>query len=333
MISVIIPAYNAARTLPDCLTALKTQKLAPDEIIVVDDGSTDGTVQAARENGAQVVTQSHQGPGAARNAGIRQAKGDLLLFTDADCTPVQNWTIEMSGPFVDPLVAGVKGSYVTAQAETVARLVQCEFEERYDMQDRHSSIDLIDTYSAAFRADVLRDVGGFDPAFPEANEDVELSYRLARAGKRLLFHRQAVVSHLHPSCWTTYFRTKIKRGYWRILVYRLYPDKALHDSYTPQLMKLQVGCLYLALLCAFISLVLHPFIWAAVAALIGSWLSAIPFFIRVKHKDIRLIPAAVGFITVRTFAFAIGIAGGVMAALFFQPRLHKKNTDAVRPRI
>jgi glycosyltransferase involved in cell wall biosynthesis len=73
MISIIIPAYNAAQTLPACLAALQRQTQPPDEIIVVDDGSQDQTAQVARAYGAQLLEQPHQGPAAARNLGMHQA--------------------------------------------------------------------------------------------------------------------------------------------------------------------------------------------------------------------------------------------------------------------
>jgi len=325
MISVIIPAYNAAQTLPTCLAALKRQTQPPDEIIVVDDGSQDQTAQVARANGIQILKQPHQGPAAARNLGISQARGDIVLFTDSDCEPEPTWVAEMTRPFADPRVVGVKGSYRTRQQERVARLAQCEFEERYDLLEQLATIDFIDTYSAAFRVAVLRDVGGFDPAFPQAdNEDVELSYRLAAAGCRLIFNRQAVVYHRHPSTWRAYLLLKIKRGYWRMMVYRLHPGKAVRDSYTPQMLKLQIALLYLVLGLAGLTFVFPPLVWGAGATLIGLCLSAIPFVRRAVKQDKGLIIAALFFIVVRALAFTIGVAGGIVGMFFFHPMLPRK---------
>ena len=326
MISIIIPAYNAAKTLPACLAALQRQTQPPDEIIVVDDGSQDQTAQVARAYGAQLLEQPHQGPAVARNLGIRQARGDIVLLTDADCEPVPTWVAEMMRPFTDPRVMGVKGSYRTHQQERVARLAQCEFEERYDRLERLATIDFIDTYAAAFRLAVLRERGGFDPAFPQ-NEDVELSYRLARAGCRLMFNRQAVVYHRHPNTWRTYLCRKIKRGYWRMMVYRLHPGKAMRDSYTPQLLKVQIALMYLVLGLAGLAFVFPPLVWGAVAALIGLWLSAIPFVRRAVQQDNALVIDALVFIVVRALAFAIGVAGGTVGMFFFRPVLPRKREE------
>ena len=84
-ISVVIPCFNGARTLPETLDAVGRQSRAPDEVLVVDDGSTDGSQAVARAAGAVVLaTGGNRGPSAARNLGIEHAKGDLVAFVDAD---------------------------------------------------------------------------------------------------------------------------------------------------------------------------------------------------------------------------------------------------------
>src|SRR5690242_19491312 len=121
--SVIIPAYNAVRTLPATLTALRAQTYPADrlEVIVVDDGSTDATAEVAAAGGARVLRQANAGPAAARNRGAAAASGDFVLFTDADCEPIPTWVERMVAPFADPAVVGVKGVYRTRQHSPVAR--------------------------------------------------------------------------------------------------------------------------------------------------------------------------------------------------------------------
>jgi GT2 family glycosyltransferase len=232
----------------------------------------------------------------------------------------------MLRPFSDPCVTGVKGTYRTHQHEHVARLAQIEFDERYDLLAQLNTIDFIDTYAAAFRIDVLKKSGGFDPAFIQ-NEDVDLSYRLAQTGYKLVFNRQAVVYHTHPSTWRTYFFQKIKRGYWRMLAYRQHPSKAVNDSYTPQLLKVQIVLMYLILGLSGLVLAFHPLIWSVLIALIVLCLSAIPFVKRAGGQDHALMIPALFFVALRALAFAIGIVGGLFKVIFFRPSLLHFNEE------
>ena len=321
-VTVIVPAYNAAGTLPSCLTALANQSYPRTayEVIVVDDGSTDATAAIAHDAGVSVITQPNAGPAAARNAGIRAGSGDIILFTDADCEPVVDWIAQMVAPMADIDFAGVKGSYRTRQSAVVARLAQCEFEERYDRQERLLVIDFVDSYAAAFRAMVLREVGGFDPAFPYANnEDVDLSYRIARLGHRLVFNRKAVVYHRHVTSWRAYIRLKIRRGYWRVMALKMHPDKALRDSYTPQLLKLQVLLIYAMMALSLATLLWRPFEWIAAIVMLSLCLSTIPFARLVWRCDRAVTPWAPFFILARSVAFSFGIIGGIIGMKRFRP--------------
>jgi cellulose synthase/poly-beta-1,6-N-acetylglucosamine synthase-like glycosyltransferase len=241
-ISVIVPAYNAAATLGRCLAALSEQTLPPGEILVVDDGSRDETVEIAHLYDVHVISQANAGPAAARNTGASVASGDLLLFTDADCAPARDWVERLAAPFVDLTVVGAKGIYQTNQAEPVARFVQIEYEDKYDRMRGQEGIDFVDTYSAAYRRDIFLEAGGFDTSFPTASvEDQELSFRLAAAGRRLVFVPDARVTHIHDRTLVEYVQRKFWIGFWKALVTRRYPSKLARDSHTPQTLKLQMA--------------------------------------------------------------------------------------------
>jgi cellulose synthase/poly-beta-1,6-N-acetylglucosamine synthase-like glycosyltransferase len=248
MISVIIPVYNGEKTLGRCLTALFDQTQLADEILVVDDGSTDGTADLVHDFMSQMpaqptirlIRQANAGPAAARNAGARAAHGDVLLFTDADCAPTPDWTERMVAAFADPTVAGAKGVYQTRQTGLVPRFVQMEYESKYARMRGQERIDFIDTYSAGYRRDVFMQAGGFDSVF-KINEDQEFSFRLSAAGHRLVFIPDACVEHIHDESLLDYVRRKFWIGYWKALVTRRHPSKLAKDSHTPQLLKVQMG--------------------------------------------------------------------------------------------
>ncbi|MBN1537137.1 MAG: glycosyltransferase [Anaerolineales bacterium] len=324
-ITVVVPVYNGEDTIVDCMNALTKQSLPPDEVIVVDDGSTDRSAALAEAKSVRVIHQENQGPASARNTGIHHANGDLILFTDSDCEAHPDWVREMVNSLTDPEVAGVKGAYATRQKGIVAQLVQCEFEERYDLMQKFPQIDFIDTYSAGFRSGVLKEMGGFNTGLIK-NEDVDLSYRLAKAGKKLLFNRQAIVYHRHPDSWLAYFLSKAKKGYWRTIVYRLHPGKAVQDTYTPQLLKIQILLALMALLLLIPAWFWHICLWIAIALWAGLLFSAFPFMLRVRQKFPRLIVYAILFIVVRSYAFVCGVVLGILGAIFFKPRMHPSVT-------
>ncbi|MBI3891263.1 MAG: glycosyltransferase family 2 protein [Candidatus Wallbacteria bacterium] len=83
-VSVVIPARNAARFLPDCLASVRAQTRQPDDIVAIDDGSTDGTAALLAAAGIRTLALPGHGAGAARNAGVRAASGDWIAFLDAD---------------------------------------------------------------------------------------------------------------------------------------------------------------------------------------------------------------------------------------------------------
>ena len=91
VICVVVPARDASATLPALLDALAAQTLAPDEVVVVDDGSADGTARVAAAAGVRVVASGRVGPGPARNLGAAATTAPLIAFTDADCAPAPDW--------------------------------------------------------------------------------------------------------------------------------------------------------------------------------------------------------------------------------------------------
>lgn len=317
--SVVIPAYNAASTLNACLGALADQSLPREkyEILVVDDGSRDATQQTVASFGARLLTQPHKGPAAARNLGVRESQGDIVLFTDADCEPSPHWIEALVRAFKDPEVAGAKGIYATRQKTLIARFVQLEYEDKYDKMKREHYIDFVDTYSAAYRKEVLLREEGFDPAFPRASgEDVDLSYRLSRRGHKLVFTPEAVVYHRHVDTLGGYFRRKFYVGFWRVLMYRKSPEKMIADSHTPQSLKLQcmLATVAMALL---LGLPFSPRL--AISGLSASlalfFLSSLPFSARCFKKDPRVGLVALPLLLVRAFALSAGFLAGIRGQL------------------
>jgi GT2 family glycosyltransferase len=320
--SVIIPVYNGVQTLPACLKALQAQTRPPDEIIVVDDGSTDGTARLAQQFAVTVLSQANAGPAAARNYGARLAQGDILLFTDADCIPAPDWVERMAVPFADPTIVGAKGEYRTRQRELVARFVQQEYQDRYDRMDRQRQIDFVDTYAAAYRRSVFLDTGGFDSTFPTASvEDQEFSFRLATQGYRLVYVPGAIVYHHHDRTLAEYFHRKYWIGYWKALVMRRYPTKLAHDSHTPQVLKVQMGLAALGAILMLFGVKRLPFhrplfLTAGVLAWGLLLLSGSPFYLKILRRDALIFSVAPLLLFARAWALGSGFLVGNLRFIF-----------------
>lgn len=330
--SVIVPVYNGSATITHCLDALAQQSTPPAayEIIIVDDGSTDNTHQVVDQwrrlhpqIHCQQLRQTNRGPASARNQGAHFAEGTLVLFTDADCLPCGTWIETFIQLFAaDETISAAMGAYTSTQSAPAARFAQLEFEERYAGMRTRQTIDLVATYSAAFRRTVFLKEKGFDPSFPKANnEDVEFSYRLSRQGYRMVFAPAATVTHTHIPTWWGYARTKFGRAFWRTVVYKRYPAKAIKDSYTPQTLKLQM---ILAPLC------LPGILWALSQRTWLGLLLCAPFLLTtlpMMRFAYRQHPAmalwAPWGLWLRSIVFALGVSWALVAHRQAQPLIHQ----------
>lgn len=203
-ISVIIPVHNGASHMEECLRALSTggERF---EIIVIDDGSTDESPRVARRHSGVKLwqTQSRRGPAAARNYGARQARGEVLLFIDADVRVRPDTVERVAAHFrSNPELAALFGSYDDAPASQ-------RFVSRYKNLFHHFTHQRARPQAETFwagcggvRREVFLRLGGFDEKrYREPSiEDIELGYRLRRAGCAILLDRQLQVQHL--KCWT-----------------------------------------------------------------------------------------------------------------------------------
>jgi glycosyltransferase involved in cell wall biosynthesis len=343
--SVIVPAYRAVEVLPCCIAALRAQTTdrADYEIIVVDDGSPDQTAavaekslaaavrgadnvyaarvsragkvpaQAAVPGGAQVIRAAHGGPAHARNLGAQAARGAILAFTDADCEPAPDWLERLTAALGDETVSGAKGAYRTRQTSLVARFVQQEYSDKYDRLAPQAAIDFIDTYSAAYRREVFLKAGGFDEAFTTASvEDQELSFRLAAQGRQLVFVPQALVYHQHDATLLDYARRKYGIGYWKTLILKHHPGKAVRDSHTPQIIKVQLGLLAGALLTTLLTLFNLSWAVAAEACWLLFLISMLPLLGKIARRDPAVLVIAPLMISLRALGLGLGLTRGFL---------------------
>jgi GT2 family glycosyltransferase len=203
--SVVVPTYNRCDGLRRVLGALAGQTLARHEyeVIVVSDGSTDGTDQYLRGGETPLdvvaVTQPNQGPGPARNAGVERARADLVVFVDDDVVADPD-LVEQHVRSHDGGRLVVMGPMLTPADFTPSAWIQWEqdkLEQQYEAMKRGdwgATFRQFYTGNASLPRALIEEVGGFDERFRRA-EDVEMSYRLHEAGCRFAFNPDAVGWH------------------------------------------------------------------------------------------------------------------------------------------
>jgi len=221
VVSVVIPTFNRVELLHECLTALETQQMAKEafEVLVVDDGSTDSTIDLLEtQSCASPITirwfrQSHGGPAAARNLGVRHAQGNLIAFTDDDCIPAPDWLGALTAELPDDATcAGVGGPIRCAQETSVSRYIDRAKLVSHWIED--GVVEYLITANALYRATYLIEIGGFDTGFLLAGgEDVDLSYRLRRSGYSLRVTERGTVRHHHHDTLSSFFRMSWRHGF------------------------------------------------------------------------------------------------------------------------
>ena len=213
-VSVVVCAYNAADTIDDCLTALAEVQYPRFEIIVVDDGSTDDTaLRVHRHSRAQLIQTPNSGLSTARNVGLDAASGDVVAYVDADVRVDPLWLMHLVQPFVTSTAVAAGGPNVAPSddgwfSQCVARAPGAPSHVMFD--DRQA--EHIPGCNFAARREALLAIGGFDPIFLRAGDDVDVCWRLQDRGGWIAFAPSALVWHHHRSRLIAYWRQQVGYG-------------------------------------------------------------------------------------------------------------------------
>ena len=228
-VSVVICAYNAADTIGECLTSLEALTYPDTEILVVDDGSRDDTAAIARRQpGVRVIDRVNGGLGAARNAGLAAASGEIIAFTDADCRVDPDWLTYLVQPMLVSDVAGAGGPNVVPPDDPW--LAQCVARSpggpTHVMLDDRTA-EHVPGCNMAFRRDALLAIDGFNPVYLRAGDDVDICWRLQARGLRIGFAPAALVWHRHRAGVRAYWHQQVGYGEGETWLDAHHPEKFL----------------------------------------------------------------------------------------------------------
>jgi glycosyltransferase involved in cell wall biosynthesis len=231
-ISVVVPVYNDAGNLRACLSALRDSDAGDFELIVADDGSTDNSIEVAREFGAKVCsTGGRKGPAHARNIGAAVATGDILAFFDADVCVQRETLSQIQAAFEEePGLDALIGSYDDKPVDgdflsQYKNLMHCYVHQRGRQQ-----ATTFWSGCGAVRREVFVRHSGFSESYGRpAIEDIELGYRMHQSGCKMMLDPTLQVKHLKK--WTFWKLVKtdvLDRGIpWTELILR---DKHMPDD-------------------------------------------------------------------------------------------------------
>jgi glycosyltransferase involved in cell wall biosynthesis len=253
-VSVVVPTHNRRVVLEEVIAALEAQESAPSfELIVIDDGSSDGTAEWLARRDFKLPTVVHRqpngGPAAARNQGVALAGGEIVAFLGDDTVPdpawlARHWHAQQS---VQARASCARGEWVgvigyTAWHPRMRLNPFLRYINEYGLQFGYALIEDADDVPFNFlytsnlslpRAALLAEP--FDLGFPYAAwEDIELSYRLKKRGFRLLYEEGARVSHDHPTDIARFCRRQERAGYCAVVFYRRHPELGSFLGLGPQ---------------------------------------------------------------------------------------------------
>ncbi|HVQ21248.1 MAG TPA: glycosyltransferase, partial [Terrimicrobiaceae bacterium] len=196
-VSVIVCSYNGAKTLERCLESLRRIEYPDYEVILVDDGSKDDTEEiASRNRWITYLRQENSGLSMARNVGARAATGEVLAYTDSDCMADPQWLYFMVGTLLSGAYAGVGGPNVSPPAENwIQACVAAAPGGPNHVLLTDQIAEHIPGCNMAFYKWAFERVGGFDPEYRKAGDDVDFCWRLQQDGQIIGFSPSAIVWH------------------------------------------------------------------------------------------------------------------------------------------
>ncbi|GAA4452742.1 hypothetical protein GCM10023189_16640 [Nibrella saemangeumensis] len=225
-ISVIVCSYNGSATIRDTLDGLLNLDYPDFEVIVVNDGSTDQLVQIAGEYPFRLISTPNQGLSTARNTGLYAASGEIVAYIDDDAYPDPHWLQYLAYSYQTTSHAGIGGPNLLPEND--GSIATCVFHAPGGPVHVLTTDDVaehIPGCNMSFRREVLLEIGGFDPIYRAAGDDVDICWRVQHTGRTIGFHPSATVWHHRRNSLKAYWKQQKGYGRAEALLEQKWPEK------------------------------------------------------------------------------------------------------------
>lgn len=215
-VSAVIPCYNGERFLGPAIEALLNQTRPADEVIVVDDGSTDGSAGVAQRY-PQVRLIQHKGNkglSQARNTALETAAGDTIVYTDVDAYADSGLIQAMVAEYTSDDIGGVGGQGIESNIRNIYDLWRKSHASQTSGDHPNRNAGFLWGLCSSFRKQALEKVGGFDTFYRTNAEDVDITLRLRKAGYRLVYTPDARVYHQRSDSYKSLMAMVYRWNYW-----------------------------------------------------------------------------------------------------------------------
>ncbi len=299
-VSLAVSTYNSDSTIVSCVESLIATDYSDKEIIIIDDGSTDKTLEILKGYPVKVIPQNHQGVSAGRDLALRNASGEYILYTDSDCEVDRHWVREMLKPFENNDIGAVTGRTIfRTDSRCTSWIRSLDIEDRYSRRKTYT--ELANGTNCAFPRRLLLETGGFDPNWFHA-EDTEVSYRILQKNYRIYYQPSAIVRHVPEGNWRSYLRKRYRGTRAHLRMMPKYAKDVVSDDFVSRKMLFQpvaytlaVGFCILAVLGGILgrlgwSLAFTLEAWAlgvGIACYLSGLVAEIPLVLKVMEKSHR----------------------------------------------